>query len=1270
MRIIPFCILFFFQGLMGQTSYYTRNIEWEHEIPGNNSSLDYDITKFSGSYYRDYTNLFPLYHENIRLNAGVNVEELSLFRFDTESISLHFLSAEFKKGLTEHFRLEVYPSTESGKKILQYSLFPFRHNPETNQIERLTNFVLELKYTANSLPGSKSGAKKTLKLSNSPLASGEWYKIRTETEGIHKISYEDLIQLGITNPANVRIYGWGGRQLPEDSREGKQDDFVSLPVYMEKGTDGAFNENDFILFYAPGTASWSYDSNKNYFFHSKNPYSDYGYFFLTSDSSPAGSPPTLELAQEDPDYTTSEYDYLTFYELDEVNLIKSGKEWYGEIFDVTTEREFSFEIPDLKNSTPVQLNTSLLGRAKSQSSFIIYANNKPIDTAYFRATDLDNYVARYAYTSSEIYSFNSTNDNVNIKLEYQKPDGTAQGWLDYLSLNARAALTLQGSELGFRDHKSADSLVTEYVLNGINSKTQVWEISDYPAIKKVASTVSGNTMRFRTYATEMKEFIAFNPDAEFPGVDFEDEGLGLLENQDLKGSGFPDLVIISYEGFLDYAQQLADFRKEHNELDVLITTPQKIYNEFSSGRPDVTAIRNYMQYLYQTAGGDEKLKPQYLLLFGDGSYIFKSDNPNDGNFVPAYQSDQSLVPDASFVTDDFYGLLDEGENLRGGLLDIGIGRLPISSEEEAEILVEKIINYESPERQGEWRNAITFIGDDEDGNIHFRQADELARYVEDNYPEFNINKIYLDAYPQISTPVGQRYPGVNKAINDQVNKGALIVNYTGHGGTRGLADEKILEINDIQSWENEGKLPLFMTATCEFSRFDDPEEVSAGERVILSPGGGGIALLTTTRLVYAGPNHVLNEKFYEIVFEKNEQGDNYCLGDIMKYSKNEAGPGLNKRNFTLLGDPAMRLTYPFYDIVADSINSQNIENATDTLKAFSEVTISGQVRDLSGNRLDTFNGIVYPIVYDKPNQQSTLANDPGSSKKNFELRNNILYKGKATVENGNFRFSFIVPKDINYAFGNGKISFYASDSIRDASGAYMEMIVGGSEDNIETDTQGPEVEVYMNNNFFTTGGITDDSPVLFVEVYDEKGVNTAGNGIGHDITAILNGDTKNTLVLNDYYQADLNSFQSGTIKYPLNDLPEGRHLVEVKVWDIYNNSTTASTQFVVVNSEEMLLDNLMNYPNPFRENTYFSFEHNKADQDLDITIDIFDMSGALVRTIKAKEYASGFRSQPVYWNGAGESGNQSRQGTYLYRIRVISSDGSEASETGRLIILR
>lgn len=1260
-------LIFVFSLSHGQSWYYKREISWKQPV-SEGRNVDFgELVSFPGGYYENYNSIFPLYHENIPWKQEIKELDLSLYLTQTEEIDPTRVPQKFRERLTGNFELKFYRSVAERHNYIQYSLLPFRINPLTGKVERLTTFILQ----ADVKQESRKIIMHTVSSpSNSPLSQGEWYKFRIEEEGVHRISYDQIAGLGLSNPQHPKIFGYGGRRLPESISKGKQDDFIEVPVYLNKGSDGVFNSGDYLLFYALGPVSWSYLESENIFVHEKNPYSDYGYYFITSGNEESRVPDDLQMAEGTADYESNSYDALLYHEDDDVNLIESGKEWYGELFDITTQRSFDFEVPGLDKTSEVSLRTNLLGRAREACSYYIYANNDILDTAIIRKTNIGDYTATHAYTSSEIYRFNSSTDIISIRLKFNKPDATAQGWLDFLSLNARADLDLSGSQLTFRDKGSLTSAITGFELSSANSSTRIWEITDYPEIKNVPGSLEDDNFRFKVNGGSIREFVAFNTNGSFPGVKFDGEGLGRVENQNLKGQGFPDLVIVSYADFLEDAEKLANHRRQKSGLEVVVTTPGQIYNEFSSGRPDVTAIRNYMSWLYTEAGGDEDKRPQYLLLFGDGSYIFKSDDPNDGNFVPTYQSDNSLSPVSSFVSDDFFALLDEDENISFGLLDIGVGRFPVSTEEEALIMVDKIIGYESPERLGEWRNSIVFIGDDEDYNTHLDQADELARYVENHYPAFNVNKIYLDAYQQVRTAVGDRYPEVNSAINEQVNRGALILNYTGHGGTKGLAHEQILGLNDIQSWENKDKLPLFMTATCEFSRFDKPDIVSAGEQVILSDKGGGIALLTTTRLVYAGPNHVLNEKFYEIVFEKDEDGKNYCLGDIMKYSKNNAGAGINKRNFTLLGDPAMRLTYPFFDVKVDSINMDPASETQDTIKAFSKVRITGSIRDTQGNPLEDFNGIIFPKVFDKASEQSTLANDEESRKDNFSLRNNILYKGKATVKNGRFEFSFIVPKDINYAYGPGKISFYSEDSTIDASGAYLNFIVGGSSEGIEVDDTGPAVEVYMNNEYFRDGGITGKNPVLLVKVFDNNGINTTGNGIGHDITATIDGNTQNTIVLNEYYQSDLDSYQGGTVSYPIYKLEKGKHIVEVKVWDIYNNSAEGFTEFVVVSSNEMLLDNLLNYPNPFKENTYFSFEHNKSNQDLDITIDIFNTDGSLVRTLKVKQYGSGFTSQPIYWDGKNEAGNYNRQGVYIYRIHVKSSDGEEATESGRLIILR
>jgi len=1045
---------------------------------------------------------------------------------------------------------------------------------------------------------------------------------------------------------------------------------------MNKGSDGIFNAGDYILFYGSGPVTWSWDKTDSLFVHDLNPYSDYGYYFITSDKGAASAPAPETVPGSPASRSTSTFDARDYHELEDINALKygqqkgSGREWYGEEFETTNQRTFSFSFPAVVKQEPVKFKTSVIGRSRGKCGFIVYANNVYLDSIKIRSANLSEYTATWAYSADSVFSFFPSGENLQLKYRFIKPDSDTKGFLDYISINARSKLEMNGDMLLFRDSRGiSDSSVTSFNLANATGNTVVWDVSDIHDVRKVNGNLSGSNFSFTAPTTFIREFVAFDAGGSFPAPVYQGEGLGKVENQNIHGAGFPQYIVVTHPDFLSPAERLAAYRKQHNHLQTLVVTTDQVYNEFSSGRLDITAIRNMMRYFYKNAAGDSSKLPKYLLLFGDGSFDNKNTDPSNGNFVPTYQSVNSLSPTASYVSDDYYVLLDDGEDMYYGLLDAGVGRLPVTDVSEAEAMVDKIIGYENPDKMGDWRNSLCFIGDDQDWNTHFDQANSLANSVESRYPYFNINKIFLDAYPQVTMPDGQRYPDVNRAINDQVERGALIVNYNGHGGIEGLAHEHIVEKSDITSWNNAGKLPLFMTATCEFSRFDDPSFTSAGEMVLLNEHGGGIALLTTTRLVYAGPNFQLNEHFYDIVFTKDSLGRNYCLGEVMKYSKNKSSSGINKRNFTLLGDPAMRLTYPLYHVATDSVNHQSVEVVTDTLTALKKVSISGHIENNDGTLLNGFNGIIYPVAYDKPTTQTTLGNDGGQTR-TFQIRNSIIYKGKASVKNGYFSFEFFVPKDISYAIGDGKLSYYAQDSAVDAAGAWFKIRVGGSSPDAETDVSGPGINIYMNNEYFKPGGITDPNPLLLVKVYDEHGINTTGNGIGHDITGVLDDNIQSAIPLNEYYTSDLNSYQSGTVEYPLSKLTAGPHTINVKVWDIYNNSNQASIDFVVVTSADMILDNLLNFPNPFTENTSISFEHNNPGTDMDITIDIYNMAGKLMKTIKTREYNSGFRSKPVEWNGYDESGNKSRQGMYIYRIHVRSSDGREASKSGKMIIVR
>ena len=660
---------------------------------------------------------------------------------------------------------------------------------------------------------------------------------------------------------------------------------------------------------------------------------------------------------------------------------------------------------------------------------------------------------------------------------------------------------------------------------------------------------------------------------------------------------------------------------------------------------------------------NEKLK--YVLLFGDGSFDNKDIRPETKNFIPTFQSLNSLNPVESFVTDDYYVMLDDGESVKNGAVDLGIGRIPATTAYEADLVVNKIVNYYSSESFGEWRNAVCFIGDDEDGGLHMTDSEKLANKVNNNHGEFITNKIYLDAFPEEVTPAGERYPGVTEAINNQVKDGVLILNYVGHANERFMADEHVLDVSNVNSWSNSKNLPIFVTATCEFSRFD-ADDTSIGEYILLNPNGGGIGLFSTTRVVYAAQNYSLSNNFYDFVFETDENGNRYRLGDIIRLAKNKTINTFNKRNFSLLADPALKLSYPKYIVKTTSINGKDAESAADTLGALRKIDIEGIVADYFGNKLGDFSGEMNITVYDKAMILSTLGNG-GENPVNFKVQENIIYKGKVDVTNGNFVFSFVIPKDISYALGEGKIIYYASDGKADAHGAYTNFIIGGSSNENIVDNEGPDIELFMDDTNFKSGGDTGKNPTLIAFLSDENGINTVGTGIGHDITAILDDNYSNVLVLNNYYQSNLNDYTSGEIYFPMQNLSAGRHKLVLKAWDVANNSTETEIEFEVTG--DFYISQVNNYPNPAVNYTFFTFEHNQSGKILDVVIEVFDQMGRRVDYVTQEVGSNGSVSNPVRWDFM-ETQTQLGNGIYIYRITAQNNEGLIASRSGKMMISR
>lgn len=1189
---------------------------------------------------------------------------------------------------TSHLQATIDIQYQNKRPVSVVTFIPLRKNVLTGQFEKLISFQYKF---IESVPEISSKIKRIYK-NNSVLAQGNWYKLAVTSSGIYKIDYNFLSNIGINtgtiNPQYISIFGNGGGMLPQANAAFRYDDLEENAIYVEGENNGQFNSNDYILFYAKGPHTWSYDSVNSIFKHTQNIYSDTAFYFLTIGSSP-GLRINIQnsLTGGTPVYT---FDDHFLHERDLVNLGKSGREWYGEAFDYINERDFNFDIPGLNNSE-MKITCFVLGNSNKSSSFTIELNNSSlgnIDVTCPACTgDYPNWGINKTFTFTVNSSIFGNNSNITITLTYNKgTSSNAVGYLNYIEINTQRELQLYGNQTQFRSIESLNNTVSDFSIKNLTSGAKILDITDPLKPIELSYTLSNNTANFSDSTTTLKEYVVFSGSAFLPP-----QYVGKIQNQDLHSIiydqagnlSIPDLVIVTPSVFFDHANKLADFRESNDNLDVKVVTLNHIYNEFSSGSQDITAIRDFMKMLYDISTTTDSIR--YLLLFGDASYDYKKRVSPNTNFVPVYESNQSIVQIRSYSSDDYFGFLDDSEGnwdtSENSYLDIGIGRLPVKNINEADDIVNKIINYsQNSNTFGKWRNKICFVADDgsddNGSNTHIIQTNNLANNIVNNYPVYNVNKIYLDSYSQISTPGGERAPECNEAIDHSIENGVLIMNYTGHGGEAGWAHERILEVNQINDWENINNLTLFFTATCEFGRYDDPERTSAGEYTVLNPNGGAIAAITTTRPVYSGPNYVLNTDFYNVVFDPIN-GKMPGLGDIIRKIKNN-GPVLNDRNFSLLGDPSMRLAYPEKNIVVTKINNKNISSESavaDTLKALSKITIEGEIRKNTGVKIDDFGtsgnkGYLYATIFDKPSKLSTLGN--GSPKYTFKILKNIIYQGKASIKNGAFSFTFIVPKDISYKVDFGKISFYAHNDNMDANGVTANIVIGGSSDSISADNDPPIIDLYMDDESFVFGGITSYNTELIANLFDLSGINIAGTGIGHEITAILDNNANKVIDLNEYYTAKLDNFQEGTVKYQFKNLSEGNHSIRFKAWDTYNNSAESYIEFVVANNADIALKHVLNYPNPFSTNTTFHFDHNRVGDDLDIQIQIYTISGKLIKTINSyiPAESSSVHISSLKWNGRDDFGNKIGNGVYIYKVNIRSNrDNSSVFVFQKLVIL-
>ncbi|MBO9634722.1 MAG: type IX secretion system sortase PorU [Chitinophagaceae bacterium] len=1112
---------------------------------------------------------------------------------------------------------------------------------------------------------------------HSVLAAGNWFRIAIPTAGVYKLDIPFLQTLGLNIQGlasrSVRLYGYTGAMLPENPGAARPDDLVENALWVEDGGDGVLNNNDYLLFYAPGPHHWVPDANSRSFRHVKNLYSEQSFYFLTVGGTSLSIPgqPAAGAANT----TIRTYSERYFYELDSMNLLSSGKDWYGYDFaDVpgkSLRHNFNADLPDL-------LATSAIFRAKcisrsfgNGSNFNFTLNGNSILNMNMPAVPTGPYDL-FAQTVEATGNFFPSGPSLAISAGYTPGSANAQGWLDWFEIHGTASLSLQGKgQLLFRDWASVSPGNTgEFFIGQADASCQVWDVTDPRQPVRMNSTVSGSDIRFINSCHQLREYAVFRPNGALTPI-----AAGRVPNQDLHGAAPVNMIIITDPSLMTQAQRIADLHQQRDGISSRIITTPQVFAEFSSGIPDPVAIRDLLKMYYDRSNGEPSKRPAYLLMLGAASFDYKNRISNNTNLVPAWESSVSLEPLGTYTSDDFFGFLDDGDDISQTgvhLLDIGIGRIPASNEQEASRYIDKMIAYASPKALGPWRNELTFVADDEDGNLHLQDAEVITQTVQSTNPVFNTDKIYLDAYPQESDAAGARYPAVNQAISAKMFSGNLIWNYTGHGSNTRLAEEAILDQNMVNSFNNADKLPLFITGTCDFGPFDNPLVSSLGEDLLMREKTGAIALMTTTRLVQSFSNRIMNQNYLATALQQQADGSWLRLGDAVKQAKNLTYTNntdvINNRKFTLLGDPALRLSFPQHKVTVTEVNGRPVGATPDTLKALSEYTIGGRLTDAAGLSLNDYNGSVYPIIFDKPQPRQTLGNDPGSPPTSFLTQQNMLFKGKAKVTNGQFSFSFVVPRDINYQFGNGKISFYAENGITDASGAFRNFIVGGSGTGTG-DKEGPNIRAWLNDEKFVNGSISNARPILLVKLADSSGINIMGTGIGHDLVAILDNDQRSTYVLNQFYESETDNYKRGLVRFQLPEMTPGAHSLVIKAWDAVNNSSETVLEFRVVNDQDLRLEHVLNYPNPFTTNTSFWFNHNRPGEELSVTVQVYTVSGKLVKTLKRTIFSTGNRSSEVNWDGRDEYGSKIGRGVYIYSLQVRTSDGKMAHKLEKLYIL-
>ena len=1231
-----------------------------------------------------YVNVFAV--DGVISDDGVTLNDVVY-----ETVDVSSLGVLNPSKISSRLDLKSFSSFARDKAYLSFTFNPIIK--EGTSFKRVKSFTLQ--YTNSS---SNKATNTINTIQNSVLANGSWHKFYVEKSGIYKVSKSFLQSIGVNvavDPRNIKIYGNGGRMLPLLNSIPYPNDLEENAIQFFGEDDGVFNDSDYILFYAEGVDTWNEESLTHV-----NLFTDKSYYYVTTTGGVGKRIQTYIEPAAAPTLQMSNYDGYQFHELDLVNAGKIGRRWFGEAFDIEENQNFSFTLPNYVSGSSVSFFADFAAVSFVTTSFKVQANNVEIGNVSILPAN----GSALGYENTLNTSFTPTNNSVNINLEYNNNGvPSSKGYLDYIVLKYNAELKGFGKQFLFSNNLVKNNIgVGQFNISNAGSISSVWEVTDLYNVTKLDAAQS--SISFKVPLGQDRKFVVVDvSDLYSPIKDMESN----VVNQNLKGTIFNnnlgvrqdvDYLIVTPSYLTTQAENLANFHRNNSNMIVRVVTLPSIYTEFGGGKQDVAAIRNFVKYVFYNNPSYPNNKLEYLNLFGDASYDFKDRIRNNTNVVPIFHGfnvSQSLNPNnssnlslfESFMSDDFYTLMDDNEgNMQSSAdgMDLAVGRMLVNSNVQATEMVNKVLEYHDEKSYKRWRNNLVYYADDPNsapdkaGDWYLQKdLNTLADQVTVANPFFNTNKIYTDAYLQQVSAGGPRYPQAKKAFIDAIESGALVLNYYGHGNEESLAVERIFEKADAQTLNNRYKYPLFITITCEFTRFDDPNRFTGGEYMYWNKAGGAISLLATTRQISQSLGIQLNEEIYANLFVM-ENNSYLSIAESLRRSKVAVGSS-NKRVVFYIGDPALKLAIPKPKVILTKVNGEDINSTTLSLQALSLATLTGEVLDENGVLISNYNGDLAVQVYDKNLNRKTLDNDnvevalgPAYSKLDFVTLGEVIYRGNASVVNGKFEFSFIVPQDIQIPVGDARVSFYAKSNspfLQDQTGYNSQIKVGGVNIAAPTDTTPPKLKLYMNDTNFVSGGITNESPIFLAFLEDENGINTA-SGIGHDIVAILDGDENNPYILNDYYETETDNYKKGKVTYPFRDLAPGLHTILFKAWDVYNNLITAEIQFIVIGDGDLELEHVLNYPNPFVSYTEFWFNHNRPFEPLEVQVQILTITGKLVKTINQTVVSEGFNSRDVKWDGKDDFGDKIGKGVYVYKLTVKSSvTGKKTEKIEKLVIL-